>query len=100
MPAYLIANIPFSDTEGARTYRERVPAVIAQFGGKYIVRGGPIDVLEGESMEGRRVVVLEFPDRDAIHRFYNSPEYQAIINFRSGGEDGQLVVVEGYKPPS
>ena len=96
MPAYLIGNIPFSDTEAARAYRARVPAVIAQYGGKYVVRGGPIEVLEGQDMDGRRIVVLEFPDKAAIHRFYNSPEYQAIIDLRKQGAEGNLVVVEGY----
>ena len=97
MPAYLIANIPFSETPDAQAYRERVPAVIAQHGGRYVVRGGPIDVLEGASMDDRRVVVVEFADRAAVHRFYNSPEYQAIIGLRQGGSTGDLIVVDGYQ---
>lgn len=98
MPAYLIANIPFSDTPDARAYRTQVPAIIAQYGGKYVVRGGPIEVIEGDSMDGRRLVVMEFPDKAAIHRFYDSPEYQAIIGLRKGGQDGNLMIVEGYRP--
>jgi uncharacterized protein (DUF1330 family) len=96
VPAYLIANIPFSDTPDARAYRERVPAVIAHYGGRYVVRGGPIEVLEGASMDGRRIVVVEFPDRETVHRFYESPEYQAIIALRQGGATGDLIVVDGY----
>lgn len=98
MSAYLIVNIPFSDTAGAQAYRERVPAVIAQYGGEYRVRGGPIEVLEGQSMDGRRIVVIEFADKAAVQRFYHSPEYQAIIDLRKGGEEGNIVIVEGYQP--
>lgn len=97
MPAYLIANIPFSDTPEARAYREQVPAVIARFGGRYVVRGGPIEVLEGRSMDGRRIVILEFADRATVRRFYESPEYQAIIGLRQGDAAGDLVVVDGYQ---
>lgn len=96
MPAYLIANIPFADTPDARAYREQVPAVIARFGGRYVVRGGPIEVLEGRSMDGRRIVILEFADRATVRQFYESPEYQAIIGLRQGDATGDLVVVDGY----
>lgn len=97
MTAYLIANIPFSDSPAARTYRERVPAVIAAYGGRYVVRGGPIEVLEGRPMDDRRIVVVAFPDRDTARRFYHSPEYQEIIALRQEETGGDLVVVDGYE---
>jgi len=60
MPGYLIANVKVTDPEGFERYRAGVPAVIAQYGGRYAVRGGTMEKLE--NAEGfNRMVVLEFP---------------------------------------
>ncbi|MGF1625945.1 MAG: DUF1330 domain-containing protein [Alphaproteobacteria bacterium] len=95
MTAYLIARVKVEENDDYAAYRERVPAVIAQYGGRYVVRGGPVDVLEGDR-EKTRVVVIAFADRAAARRFYDSPEYQAIVGLRHATSTADIVVADGY----
>jgi uncharacterized protein (DUF1330 family) len=97
MPGYLIANLKVTDPEGFDRYRAGVPAVIAQYGGRYAVRGGTMDRLE--NAEGfDRVVVLEFPSLDAARAFYHSPEYAPLLKLRIETTESQVVLVDGYSP--
>jgi len=97
MPAYLIANIEVTDPKGFEDYRARVGAVIAQYGGRYIVRGGAVRALEGE-MGFRRLVVLEFPSAEAAQRFYDSPDYAPLLALRLASTRSTVALVEGYAP--
>jgi len=94
MPAYVIVNVEVSDTQQYEVYKEMAPASIESFGGRYLVRGGPIDILEGR-WSPRRVVVLEFPDKSAALRWWNSSEYSDAKAMRQGCAYTELVVVEG-----
>ena len=97
MPGYLIANLKVTDPEGFERYRAGVPAVIAQYGGRYAVRGGMMDRLE--NAEGfDRVVVLEFPSLDAARAFYRSPEHAPLLKLRIETTESQVVLVDGYSP--
>jgi len=98
MAAYIIAEVEVSDPETYATYRAQTPGVIARYGGRFIVRGGAAETLEGER-EPARLVVIEFPDRDAARRFYDSPEYQAIIGLRQRAATSRVILVEGYEAP-
>jgi len=69
MPAYVIVNVEIRDTAQYETYKQMAPASIEAFGGRYIVRGGQVDVLEGR-WSPRRVVVLEFPDRTKARQWW------------------------------
>jgi uncharacterized protein (DUF1330 family) len=94
MAAYLIANITVTDPARFEAYRAAVPAVIARFGGRYLVRGGAVEVKEG--MPGlNRVVVLEFPDMAAARTFYHSADYAPLIAMRLGATTGSVALVEG-----
>ena len=95
MPAYLIANIEVTDPALFDTYRAQVPAVIAQYGGKYAVRGGAVETVEGTS-PFQRLVVLEFPSMAALKAFYHSPEYAKLIALRQRASTGDVILVEGY----
>ncbi|MCC6719488.1 MAG: DUF1330 domain-containing protein [Acetobacteraceae bacterium] len=97
MPAYLIANINVTDPALFDTYRAQVPAVIAQYGGKYAVRGGAMEVVEGSS-PFQRLVVLEFPTMAALKSFYHSPEYAPLTALRQKASTGDVILVEGYAP--
>jgi uncharacterized protein (DUF1330 family) len=97
MAAYLIAEIEISDPETYDKYKARTPGVIEQYGGRFIVRGGKAQQLEGEREPGR-LVVIEFPDVAAARRFYDSPEYRAIIGLRQRASKGRLILVEGVSP--
>ena len=95
MPAYTIFTITVTDPARYPDYAKHTPRIIAQYGGRMLVRGGDPEVLEG-SPQGQRVVVIEFPDRAAAKRFYDLPEYQAIIGMRHGASEGHGVLVDGF----
>ena len=94
MPAYLVAEMEVSDPETYARYRARVPEVIAAHGGRFLVRGGTTEAKEGPPPAGR-VVVIEFPDMAAARRFYDGPDYQAILPLRLAASRGRLYLVEG-----
>ena len=94
MPAYLHADIEITDTATYEEYRRQVPAMIAAHGGRYLVRGGAMQVLEGQRSASRRVI-LEFPDMAHLLAFYNSPEYAPMKALRQRASHGSLVAIEG-----
>lgn len=94
MPAYLIANIRVIDTKRYEDYVAHVPALIEKHAGRYCVRGGETQVLEGQ-WQPDRLVVLEFPDRDAAMAFYNDPEYLPFRDLRQSVTDSAVVMVDG-----
>lgn len=95
MAAYVIALVDITDPETFKEYGTAVPATIAQFGGRYCVRGGAVTPKEGD-WNPPRVIVLEFPDMATAHKWYDSPEYQAIIGIRQKASEGKLIFVEGF----
>ena len=94
MPAYVIADVAVTDPVGYEEYRQRVPAVIAAYGGRYLARGGSTRVLEG-SWVPRRCVILEFPSMAQLEAFWSSPEYRPLREIREHTADSNLVAVEG-----
>jgi uncharacterized protein (DUF1330 family) len=97
---YVIASIDVADEAAYDAYRARTPGVIAQYGGRFIVRGGAVTPLEGDMGLKGRLVVLEFPSVEAASRFYHSPEYQQILPLRTRASQGALLIVEGCEPPT
>jgi uncharacterized protein (DUF1330 family) len=75
-------------------FGRQVPAVIERYGGRFLARGGAAELLEGEPAP-KRLVIIEFPDRAALRRFYDSPEYQPLVGLRQSASKGRLVAVEG-----
>ena len=94
MPAYVIADVEVTHPAGYETYRPLAAASIARFGGRFVVRGGKADLLEGGPAPNR-VVVIEFPDLDTARRWYYSDEYQAALKIRQANSTGRLILVEG-----
>jgi uncharacterized protein (DUF1330 family) len=94
MPAYVIAEVEVTNPAGYDSYRPLAGASIAQYGGKFLVRGGKAELLEG-SPEPGRVVVIEFADIAAAKRWYNSPEYQEALKIRLANSKGRVLLVEG-----
>ncbi len=94
MPAYLIANIEVTDAAAYEEYRQRVPAIIAAHGGRYLVRGGATELFEGDGRPAR-LVVLEFPDMAHARAFYQSPEYRPLIAIRQRASRVSITAVEG-----
>ena len=97
MPVYLIANLTVTDPARFQTYREQVPAVIAQYGGRYLVRGGTVHNLEGD-LGLDRCVMLEFPSLAAAQAFHASPEYAPLLQIRAESTRSQIVLIEGLPP--
>jgi uncharacterized protein (DUF1330 family) len=95
MPGYLIANIEVTEPAKFEEYRQKVAPLIAQFGGRYLVRGGEVRRLEG-NLPIQRLVVLEFPTVDAALRFYESSEYQPLLKIRLASTRSDLVLAQGY----
>jgi uncharacterized protein (DUF1330 family) len=95
MPAYVIAIVTEAhDDEALADYRRRNSAAVAAHGGRFLVRGGAMEVLEGD-WAPLRVVVTEFDDVEAARRWYESDEYQAAIPIRQGASTTGIIVVEG-----
>lgn len=94
MPAYIVVETDIHDPEQYERYKQATPAAVAAGGGRFIVRGGELAVLEGD-WEPKRLVLLEFPDLEAAKRFYQSPEYQDAKRLRDGAARLNMVAVQG-----
>ena len=94
MPAYVIADVDVTNPAGYEPYRPLAAASIAQFGGRFIVRGGAAELLEGGPAPGR-AVVIEFPDADTAKRWYFSDEYQQALKLRQANSTARVILVEG-----
>jgi uncharacterized protein (DUF1330 family) len=94
MPAYFVAELEVTNPAGMEPYRAAVPATIAQYGGRYLTRGGNAELIEG-GPEPKRIVILEFADTAAVKRWYDSPEYQKILPIRLATSTGRAFIVEG-----
>jgi uncharacterized protein (DUF1330 family) len=95
MPAYVIVNIEVTDQDAFEHYRAAVPEVLARFGGRYLVRGGDLHVIEGEPPLNR-LVILEFPDMDRARAFYSSEDYAPLLKLRMAAARSEMVLVDGY----
>jgi uncharacterized protein (DUF1330 family) len=95
MPAYWMARGRITDPEAYKKYTDRVPAILAQFGGKVLARGGRFQILEGPE-HFQRFVVIEFPSFEDAVACQQSDAYQEAAAFRkNGGGEVELVIVEG-----
>jgi uncharacterized protein (DUF1330 family) len=95
VPAYVIASVTEAhDDEALAEYRRRNTESVAAHGGRFVVRGGPIEVLEG-GWDPLRVVVMEFPDAATARGWYESDDYQAIAPIRQGASTTDIVLVQG-----
>jgi uncharacterized protein (DUF1330 family) len=94
MSAYIIVDIDIHDGAGLEEYRNQVPATIAKYGGRFIVRGGKFETLEGQ-WHPKRLVVLEFPSVEQAKRWYDSEEYRPLKAMRFKASKSNLVLVEG-----
>jgi uncharacterized protein (DUF1330 family) len=94
MAAYVVNELWVSDPEVFQTYAVQVPPTLAPFGGRYLVRSGAADAIQGEPPG--RIVILEFPDRDAALAWRTSDAYRAILPIRDASSTSRVYVAEGY----
>ena len=95
MAAYVLGHLKMKDPSWVEKYRATVPSIVARHGGKYLVRGGKMEILEGNAPLPTSFVVLEFPSMEKARAFYNDPEYGPYIKLRQAGSDLEMVLVEG-----
>ena len=94
MPAFVIANVTIQDPARYEDYKRMVPATLVPFGGRFVARGGRVDVLEGDWRPGR-LVILEFPSVERARAWWNSPEYAEARALRQATSTGTLLILEG-----
>jgi len=96
MSAYVVVEVEITDPERFKDYQAMVPATIAAFGGKYLVRGGEVETLEG-SWNPSRVVVLEFESVEQAKRWWDSDEYREARDLRQATSNTNMIVVQGVE---
>ena len=94
MAAYLVAVVRVDDPETYKKYTAVTPGLIAKHGGRFLVRGGDVEAIEGPDFN-QRLVVLEFPSKNVVKQFYNSPEYQEVMKFRHDAAESNFWLAEG-----
>jgi uncharacterized protein (DUF1330 family) len=94
VPAYVIANIDVKDPVRYADYRQMVPASIEKYGGRFIARGGSIDVLEGD-WHPTRLVIVEFPSAERAREWWDSAEYAEAKALRQATSTGTLLILQG-----
>lgn len=94
---YWIARVDVHNEEGYKAYAAANPAIFRTYGGRFVVRGGPFEAMEGSNRA--RNVVIEFPDYAAALACYRSPEYQANIKVRQPHSIAEILIIEGYDGP-
>lgn len=94
MAAYVIADVEIRDPETYETYKELTPATLAAYDGRFVVRGGTAETLEGD-WKPRRIVVLEFPSLKRAKQWWSSTEYAGARSLRQQAAETRMIVVEG-----
>ncbi|MCH2517758.1 MAG: DUF1330 domain-containing protein [Dehalococcoidia bacterium] len=94
MAAYLIADIEVTDPAGFEEYRQLVGPLVDKYGGRYIVRGGPSETVEGDWSPGR-IVIIEFESMERLKAWYGSDDYRPVMDKRFSSANSKLVMVEG-----
>ena len=95
MPAYVIASVSAArDQEKLAEYRARNTEAVARHGGRFIVRGGSHETLEG-AWSPVRLVIMEFPDVSAARAWYHSDDYAPLRELRQSASDTDIVLVDG-----
>jgi uncharacterized protein (DUF1330 family) len=94
MSAYVIVEIEITDPVGYEEYKKHAGATVEKYGGKYIVRGGKTEVLEGD-WKPKRIVVLEFPTMERAKEWLNSDEYREPRKMRHRTARTHMLVIDG-----
>lgn len=97
MPAYALAHLRSVRMNPEITeYLRRIDATLAPYGGRFLVHGAQVEVVEGDW--SGHLVIVEFPDRESARAWYESPAYQEILPLRTENSDSVTLLVEGVAP--
>ena len=94
MPGYVVLSVEVLDAERYKEYAQMGPPTVTQYGGRYLVRGGPVELRSG-SWEPKRLVILEFPSVEQARVWWDSPEYAPARALREACAVSDVVIVEG-----
>ena len=97
MVAYVINDMEVTDPQRLEDYKKLSPPTVAQYGGRFLARGGAMEVLEG-AWQPKRLVILEFPSLAQAKAWVNSVEYAPARKLRQQASRSNIVVVEGVPP--
>jgi len=97
-PGYVVAEVEMLDPTALKEYGAKAPQIVASHGGRYVVRGGDVQPLEGEAPKGY-VVIIGFDSMEKARAWYDSPEYKAIRGIRQNATKSRLFLVEGEPLP-
>ena len=95
MTAYVISNVAMTPGPALDAYRRLASASIERHGGRYLARGGALDVLEGEWREA--AIVVAFPSLEAARTWYASADYAEALAYRDDAVERDLIIVEGLE---
>ena len=95
MAAYVIGRVQVRHSDWVAEYGPKTAALVEKHGGKFLVRRGKMDKLEGKEALPDVVVVIEFPSMDKAKAWHNDPDYAPMIKLRQTGADAEMMVVEG-----
>ena len=98
MAAYVISEVDILDQEASATYRQLAAASIEAHGGRYLVRGGTAELIEG-APPPRTLIIVEFPTMEIAKAWYTSPAYAEALKLREKALDRRLVFVQGVEFP-
>ena len=93
-PGYVIAQINLKNKEGYKEYVDKVPTIIKNFGGEYLVRAGEFEAIEGK-WDFTRNIVIKFPSYEKALEWYNSDEYNQIKNLRLENAESNIIIIKG-----
>jgi len=96
MKAYVIVDVKIHDPSRYDDYKKLTPASLVPFDGKFVVRGGTTETLEGDWEPGR-IVVLEFPSLEKAKAWWSSAGYAPAKAIRQASSDTRMIVVEGFE---
>jgi uncharacterized protein (DUF1330 family) len=97
MSAYVVVDVDIHDLADYDTYRRQTQATVEAYDGRFLVRGGAVEVLEGD-WQPKRLVIIEFSSAEQARVWWDSPEYTAIKPIRQRSTHTNLLIVDGYRP--
>jgi uncharacterized protein (DUF1330 family) len=96
VPAYVVSRLTIRDPEAMQRYVSEAPATVRAFGGRYLVRGGAVEALDGR-WEDERMVVVEFPSREAALAWFGSEEYRPLRELRMRAAEAVILLADGVE---
>lgn len=95
---YMIVTAQIKDRDAFISgYGSAAGALVAKYGGRYVLRGPGAKMLEGNFGDGASMVISEWPDRETVENFWNSPEYREVAKLREDIADCQVLIIDAPK---